>query len=68
MSPAGKRVLDRAFEQHQALGDSYIGTEHLLLGIIAGREGLAARVLTEKGIDLEKARRTEELLRKSKES
>ncbi|MES2463624.1 MAG: Clp protease N-terminal domain-containing protein [Armatimonadota bacterium] len=65
MSPHGKRVLDKAFEQHKSLGDSYLGTEHLLLGIIADREGLAARVLTDRGVDLEYARRTEELLRKS---
>lgn len=68
MSPEGKRTLDRAFEQHKALGDSHIGTEHLLLGIIAGGEGLAARVLTDRGVDLEYARRTEEQLRKSADS
>ena len=45
-----KRVLQFAAEEADALGHNYIGTEHLLLGILREERGLAARVLIEKGL------------------
>ena len=51
-----KKVLELAKEEAQALHHPLIGTEHLLLGMLAEGKGIAARVLTEAGVDLEKAR------------
>ncbi len=48
----GKHVLELALEEAQQLGHNYIATEHLLLGIIREKEGLAARVLETLGVDL----------------
>ncbi len=41
LTPRAKRVLDYAYHESQKLGDSFIGTEHLLLGLIREEEGLA---------------------------
>ncbi len=48
-----KRVLELALEESRRLGHSYIGTEHILLGLIREGEGLACRVLEILGIDLQ---------------
>lgn len=56
LSPSGKRAIEYAKQEAQNLGHNYIGTEHLLLGIIRENEGIAARVLHILGIDLAKAR------------
>lgn len=56
-TPRTKRVLELAFEEARQLGHSYIGTEHILLGLIREGEGVAAQVLTNLGADLEKVRR-----------
>ena len=45
-----------AVEDARELGHGYVGTEHLLLGLLHEGEGVAARVLTEAGVSLEKAR------------
>ena len=54
--PQTKKVLELAAEESQILGHNYIGTEHLLLGILKEGESIAARVLNEKGITYRKAR------------
>ncbi|MEW6235332.1 MAG: ATP-dependent Clp protease ATP-binding subunit [Candidatus Omnitrophota bacterium] len=56
LSPSGKRAIEFAYQEAQAFGVNFIGTEHLLLGVIRESEGLAARVLASHGIDLIKAR------------
>ncbi|MDW7673780.1 MAG: ATP-dependent Clp protease ATP-binding subunit [Bacillota bacterium] len=55
-TPRSKRVLELANEEALQLGVGYIGTEHILLGLIKEGEGVAARVLQELGIDLSKTR------------
>jgi ATP-dependent Clp protease ATP-binding subunit ClpC len=52
-----RRVVVLAQEEARLLDHNYIGTEHLLLGLAAEREGIAAEALTQLGIDLETARR-----------
>lgn len=51
-TPRAKQVLELALEQSQQLGHNYIGTEHLLLGILRERNGLGAKVLQNLGVDL----------------
>jgi ATP-dependent Clp protease ATP-binding subunit ClpC len=51
-TPRAKRVLELSVEQSQRLGDQYIGTEHLLLGILRERGGMAVRVLEHLGVNL----------------
>jgi ATP-dependent Clp protease ATP-binding subunit ClpA len=51
-----KKVLELAMAETRQFGHSYVGTEHLLLGIIAEQKGIAAQVLHELGVDLERAR------------
>ena len=53
---AKKVVLELASEEARLLGHNYVGTEHILLGLIREEEGVAARVLTSLGADLEKVR------------
>lgn len=55
-TPRAKKVSELAFGEARALGHNYIGTEHLLLGLIREREGIAARVLINLGGDLNKVR------------
>jgi ATP-dependent Clp protease ATP-binding subunit ClpC len=51
-----KKVLELALREALPLGHNYIGTEHLLLGLIREREGVAAQVLQELGADLDRVR------------
>ncbi len=55
-TPRAKRVIELAFEEARQLNHNYIGTEHLLLGLIREGEGVAARVLTNLGVDPAKVR------------
>jgi len=55
-TPRAKRVLELSLEEARQLGHNYIGTEHLLLGLIREGEGVAARVLENLNIDLSKVR------------
>jgi ATP-dependent Clp protease ATP-binding subunit ClpC len=55
-TPRAKRVLELSLEEARQLGHNYIGTEHLLLGLIREGEGVAARVLENLGVDLSKIR------------
>jgi ATP-dependent Clp protease ATP-binding subunit ClpC len=50
-TPRSKRVLELSLEESRTLGRDYIGTEHLLLGLIRDGEGVAARVLLNLGVD-----------------
>lgn len=62
-TPRAKKVIELALEEAQYLGHNYIGTEHLLLGLIREGEGIAAQVLTGMGADLKGVRqRVMELL------
>jgi ATP-dependent Clp protease ATP-binding subunit ClpC len=60
-TPRAKTVLELAVEEARLLGHNYVGTEHLLLGLIREGEGVAARVLLDLGADRKKVR--EEVLK-----
>lgn len=60
-TPRAKGSLERALRAALRLGHNYIGPEHVLLGVAAEREGVAARVLLDLGADYEKIR--EQVLR-----
>lgn len=55
-TPRAKKVLELALRESLQLGHNYIGTEHILLGLIREGEGIASRVLVNLGADLEKVR------------
>jgi ATP-dependent Clp protease ATP-binding subunit ClpC len=55
-TPQAKKVLEYAMYESNALGHYYIGTEHLLLGLIREDDGVAAQVLVELGADLNRVR------------
>ena len=57
LTPRAKRVIDLAYDEARQLNNNYIGTEHLLLGLIREGEGLAARILAKLGVDIERTRR-----------
>jgi len=56
LTPRAKRVIELAVDEARRLGHNYIGTEHLLLGLLREGEGVAAGVLESLGIGLEKVR------------
>lgn len=60
LTPRGKRAIDLAYEEAQRLDNKYLGTEHLLLGLIREGDGLSGRVLSRLGITLEAARKETE--------
>ena len=51
-----KKVLEMAFEESRRMGTDYVGTEHLLLGILVEDEGIAAHMLKDLGATLERVR------------
>jgi len=55
-TPRAKKVLELAVESAQAMSHTYIGTEHILLGLIREGEGIAARVLEKMGLTFERVR------------
>lgn len=55
-TPKAKKVIELAMDEARALGHNYIGTEHLLLGLIREGEGVASQVLLNMGLDLNKVR------------
>jgi len=55
-TPRAKKALELAAEEARALGHNYIGTEHILLGLIREGEGVASQVLMNLGLDLETVR------------
>lgn len=56
-TPRSKRVLELAFDEARQLGHTYIGTEHILLGLIREGEGVAAQVLKNLGAELDEMRK-----------
>ncbi|MFC1640582.1 ATP-dependent Clp protease ATP-binding subunit [Patescibacteria group bacterium] len=56
LSPRAKRVLELAFHESRELGHQYVGSEHILLGLIREGEGMAAQVLNKYAVDHTKAR------------
>src|SRR5437773_4927687 len=59
-TPRVKRVLSLAAKESRALNHSYVGTEHILLGLLLEGDGVAARVLTSLGVGITRIR--EEIL------
>jgi ClpA/ClpB-like protein len=57
LTPRAKKVIALAVEEARRLNHHYIGTEHLLLGLVREGEGIAAGVLESLGVSLERARR-----------
>ncbi|MDQ0247679.1 ATP-dependent Clp protease ATP-binding subunit ClpC [Bacillus fengqiuensis] len=55
-TPRAKKVIELSMDEARKLGHSYVGTEHILLGLIREGEGVAARVLNNVGVSLNKAR------------
>ncbi|MDP4155927.1 MAG: ATP-dependent protease ATP-binding subunit ClpC, partial [Bacillota bacterium] len=55
-TPRAKKVIELSMDEARKLGHSYVGTEHILLGLIREGEGVAARVLNNLGVSLNKAR------------
>jgi ATP-dependent Clp protease ATP-binding subunit ClpC len=55
-TPKAKKVIELAMDEARALGHNYIGTEHLLLGLIKEGEGVASQVLMNLGLELDKVR------------
>ncbi len=56
LSPRAKRAIEIAVDEARRLNSTYIGSEHLLLGLLGGKEGVACNVLENFGITLERAR------------
>ena len=61
-TPRAKKVLELSLREAMALGHNYIGTEHILLGLLRENEGVAVRILLGLGVDAEKIRN--EIVRK----
>lgn len=55
-TPRAKKVIELSMDEARKLGHTYVGTEHILLGLIREGEGIAARVLGNLGVSLNKAR------------
>ncbi len=55
-SPRAKKVIEYAIEEARALNHNYVGTEHILLGLLRESEGIAAQVLISLGLKLEDVR------------
>src|SRR3974390_977697 len=56
LTPRAKKVIELAVDEARRLNHHYIGTEHLLLGLVREGEGIAAGVLASLGVNLEKVR------------
>lgn len=67
-TPRAKKVIELSVDESRKLGHSYIGTEHILLALIREGEGVAARVLANTGVSLNKARQQVLLLLGSNDS
>jgi ATP-dependent Clp protease ATP-binding subunit ClpA len=64
-TPRGKKVLELALREALQMGHDYIGTEHIVLGLVREEEGVAAQVLVRQGLTLEAVR--EQVLRQLSE-
>ena len=56
MTQQGKASLELAVQEARSLGHHYLGTEHLLLGLLREEEGLGGQVLRKSGLTLEETR------------
>src|SRR5258705_12491332 len=56
LTPRAKKVIELAVDEERRLGHHYIGTEHILLGLVREREGIAGGVLESLGVTLERVR------------
>jgi len=56
-TPRAKKVIELSLEEAQNLGHNYVGTEHILLGLIREGEGVAAQILTNMGCDINVVRK-----------
>jgi ATP-dependent Clp protease ATP-binding subunit ClpC len=56
LTPRAKRVIELAIDEARRMGHRYIGTEHLLLGLMREGEGIAAGVLESLGVNLDRVR------------
>jgi len=56
LTPRTKRVIEYSFDEARLMGQQYVGTEHLLLGILRDGEGIAVDILRGMGLDLDKVR------------
>ncbi len=56
-TPRAKRVIEYAIEESRGLNHNYVGTEHLLLGLLREEDGIACQVLTNLGVELQEARK-----------
>jgi ATP-dependent Clp protease ATP-binding subunit ClpC len=66
LTPRTKRVIELAVDEARRMGHHYIGTEHLLLGLVREGEGVAVNVLRSMGVNLKKVRaQTERLMKES---
>ncbi len=63
-TPLAKKVIEYAIEEARSLNHKYIGTEHILLGLLRESEGTAAQVLVNLGVSIERVRM--EILRTGK--
>jgi ATP-dependent Clp protease ATP-binding subunit ClpC len=61
-SPSARKVLSLSQEEAQRFNHNYIGTEHLLLGLVREGDGVAAKVLNNLGVSLERARQAVEFI------
>jgi ATP-dependent Clp protease ATP-binding subunit ClpA len=55
-TPRAKKVLELSLREARQLGHGYIGTEHILLGLVREREGMAARILAQRGASDQRVR------------
>jgi ATP-dependent Clp protease ATP-binding subunit ClpC len=55
-TPRAKKVLELALREAQSLGHNFIGTEHILLGVVRENEGVASRILLDFSVDASKIR------------
>jgi ATP-dependent Clp protease ATP-binding subunit ClpA len=55
-TPRAKKVLELSLREARHLGHGYIGTEHILLGLVREREGMAARILAQRGASDQRVR------------
>lgn len=56
LTPSAKRVIELAMDESRGLGHNYIGTEHLLLGLVREGDGIAAGVLESLGVSPDRVR------------
>jgi ATP-dependent Clp protease ATP-binding subunit ClpA len=56
-TPRAKKVLELSLREARQLGHGYIGTEHILLGLVRERQGMAARILAERGASDQRVRK-----------